>query len=237
MKQLLLLVSFFATIGLPAQKTVHDANAETRQAKNFHAIAISDGIDLYLTQSNEEAVAVSASASEYRDRIRVEVVDGELKIYYDRQNLLSLNWGNRKLKAYVSIKNIDRLKASGGSDVYIDNELKADQLSMHLSGGSDFRGKLNSKNLTIAATGGSDVYLSGSAEKVVIHSSGGSDVHAYELASDYCTVESSGGSDVHITVNKEINGNASGGSDVYFKGTAINNSVKKTEESGFKKVR
>ena len=123
MKTIFLLISVFATIGLSAQKTVHDANAVTRSAKNFHAIEISDGIDLYLSQSNEEAVAVSGSSDEYRDKIKVEVINGVLKVYYDRKNGWSMNWGNRKLKAYVSAKSLDHLSASGGADVFIDNEL------------------------------------------------------------------------------------------------------------------
>jgi len=36
-----------------------------------------------LTQSNEEAVAVSAKDTKYRERIRTEVKDGVLKIWYD----------------------------------------------------------------------------------------------------------------------------------------------------------
>lgn len=65
-----------------AKKNVHDDNAVTRSAKGFHTIEISDGIDLYLTQGTKEAVAVSASGNEYRDRIKVEVNNGVLKIYY-----------------------------------------------------------------------------------------------------------------------------------------------------------
>lgn len=237
MKKILLLASLLATIGLSAQKTVHDANAVTRSAKGFHAIEISDGIDLYLTQGNEEAVAVSASGNEYRNKIMVEVNNGVLKIYYERQKNwgMGINWGNRKLKAYVSVKTLDKLSASGGADVYVENELNSSQLSMNFSGGADFRGKVNSQDLRLSASGGSDAYISGRVEKIKIQASGGSDIHAYDLVSNFCTVESSGGSDIHITANKEISGNASGGSDIYYKGTASSN-TSKSGGSGIKKV-
>jgi hypothetical protein len=226
MKKTILLASLLFSIGLTAQKTIRDANAVTRNARGYHAIEISDGIDLYLSQSNEEAVAVSASSNEYRDKIRAEVVDGVLKIYYDRQGRWNLNWGNRKMKAYVSVKSIDRLSASGGSDVLVDNELAAQKLSMHLSGGSDFKGKVNAQELNLIASGGSDVYISGHADQFKIEASGGSDVHGYEMITNVCTIQSSGGSDVHITANKEINAHASGGSDIYYKGSAVANSTK-----------
>ena len=226
MKQIFLFLSVFATLSLAAQKTVHDANATTRNAKGYHAIEIQDGIDLYLTQSNEEAVAVSASTNDYRDKIRVDVTDGTLKIYYDKQNSWSMNWGNRKLKAYVSVKNLDKLHASGGADVYVENELNVSQLAMHLSGGSDFRGKVITNDLSLSASGGSDVYISGKAGHFKVHASGGSDIHGFEMITDVCTIETSGGSDVRITANKELNANASGGSDVYYKGNASANTNK-----------
>jgi hypothetical protein len=39
---------------------------EVRPAKDFHAIEVSSAFDVYLTQSNEESVAVSASEVKYR---------------------------------------------------------------------------------------------------------------------------------------------------------------------------
>jgi hypothetical protein len=35
-----------------AQKTINDPNAEVRQAKDFHAISISNAFDVYLTQGS-----------------------------------------------------------------------------------------------------------------------------------------------------------------------------------------
>jgi hypothetical protein len=154
------------SLGLSAQRTVRDDNAVNRNAKNFHAIEISDGIDLYLSQGTEEAVAVSASSNEYRDKIHVEVINGTLKIFYERDSNwgMSINWGNRKLKAYVSVKTLDKLYASGGADILIDNELNTNSLSMHISGGSDFKGKLNERAV-LDASGGSDANISGRADR------------------------------------------------------------------------
>jgi hypothetical protein len=236
MKKIVLFASLLIAISLQAQKTVRDDNAVTRNAKGFHAIEVSGGVDLFLSQGNEEAVAVSASTNEYRDKIRVEVIDGVLKIYYDNESGWGMGWGNRKLKAYVSIKDIDKLYASGGSDVLIENELSANRLIMHASGGSDVSGKVNVKELSLSASGGSDMNISGRADRVKIGASGGSDIHGYDLVSNTCSVQSSGGSDVHITANKEITANASGGSDVYYKGTASASNTSKSGGSSVKRV-
>ena len=232
------LFSLFVLTGLiitaTAQKTINDANAQKRNVSGFHAIEVSGGIDLYLSQG-EEAVAVSALKEEYRDKIMTEVKDGILKIWYQSSSNIRMDWGSRKLKAYVSFKSLDRLKGSGGSDISVDGSIKVAKLAVEISGGSDFDGKVETDDLDIQASGGSDVDISGKAEKLTIDASGGSDFKGYELASDICNVEASGGSDVHVTVNKELSASASGGSDVYYKGTGLIRELK-TSGASIKKV-
>lgn len=48
-------------------------------------------------------------------------------------------------------------------------------------------------------------------------------------------VETSGGSEVRITLNNRINGQVSGGSDIYYKGSA-SSSVNKSGGSSIKKM-
>ena len=236
MKHLILLLCAAATLNLAvAQKTIRDANAAERKITSFHAVHVQNGIDLYLTQGSEEAVAVSASETQYRDKIVTEVVNGTLKIYYKHEEGINLQWGNKKMKAYVSFKMLDGLDASGGSDVFAEDGINTNQFAMSLSGGSDFRGKVSGTDVKMDASGGSDIYVSGKASTLNVGASGGSDVHAYDFITDNCNVDASGGSDIFITANKELNVSASGGSDVHYKGNA---SVKKSNSggSGVKKV-
>jgi hypothetical protein len=232
MKNFTLITAFMlAGVAAMAQnpKVINDPNAQKRTVGDFHGIAIHSGIDLYLSQGGDEAVAVSASDPEYRDRIVTEVQDGILHIYLDDKWHWNGGWGNRKLKAYVSCKVLDQLTASGGSDVFIDETLKSQKLELHLSGGSDLHGKLEVGELTIGQSGGADVYISGSASQLFVHVSGGSDFHGYELAVDDCHAQASGGSDVYVTVNKQLDASASGGSDIHYKGTG---SVHESHTSG-----
>ena len=232
MKNILLLAAFtMAGLCSFAQndKVIRDNNAQKRDVKGFHAIRIGGGIDLYLSQGEEEGVAVSASSSEYRDRIRTEVENGVLNIYLNTEGF---HWGisgDRHMKAYVSVKQLDVLKASGGSDVYIQDWIKSGKLDINLSGGSDLKGKVAAQDLSIVQSGGSDSFVSGTAAQLSVHATGGSDFHGYDFVVDACEVDASGGSDINITVNKELNVSASGGSDVYYKGSA---SVRTLHSSG-----
>jgi hypothetical protein len=159
------------------------------------------------------------------------VENGVLKIYYENNNWSGWNWTwtNRKLKAYVSVKNIDGLRASGGSDVNINGTLSVPKLKLEVSGGSDFKGNVNVTDMDLRQSGGSDADISGHAVNLVVEASGGSDLNAYELIADNCTASCSGGSDIDITVNKELNAHASGGSDIHYRGSAV---VKKNSSSG-----
>jgi hypothetical protein len=168
-----------------AQKTIRDANAEVRNVSGFHKIEVSGGINLYLS-NGEEAVAVSASDVEVRNRIKTEVKNGVLKIYYDWKTGVKLNLKNISLKAYVSFKDLDGLSASGGSDVKVDGTIKSDKLNLQLSGGSDFNGRVAVGTLKIDQSGGSDCDLNGTAIDLSIDASGGSDFSGYDLVTDNC---------------------------------------------------
>lgn len=228
-KSLLILIVSLCIFNAQAQKTViHDANAELRAGvKGFHGIEVSNAINLYLSQGDAETVVVSAPDAKWRDRIRTEVRDGILRIYLEN-NHFSL--GNTKLKAYVSYTLLDRLDASGASDIFVDGVITADNLDVTLSGASDFRGAVNVKELKMNQSGASDARITGAVSGTAsFESSGASDVKGYDLVVQNCDVHASGASDIHITVNKDITADVSGASSVHYKG---NGAVRELHSSG-----
>ncbi len=234
MKKLsVLLIGILFVAGLYAQQ-VNDPNAEVRQAKDYHGISVSSAFDVYISQGNEEAVAVSAAEVKHRDRIKVEVKAGILYIGYD-SDVKSWSSGNKKLKAYISFKQIDQLKVSGACDVFISGTLKAENLSIHQSGASDFKGKLDVEKLTVDLSGASDITVTGRASQLSVEASGASDFKGYDLATDICNVRASGASDIKITVNRELSAQASGASDVRYKGTGEIKVIKSSGSSSVSK--
>ena len=233
MKRLFFSLCLFS-VGLlcQAQKIINDPNAEVRTVGTFTGVSVSGGIDLYLSYGNE-AVVVSASKAEFRDHIRTEVEQGVLKIWYDSKWGINIS-GTKNLKAYVSYKTLKSLEASGGSDINVDGSIAADELSLRISGGSDFRGMINVSKLNVDQSGGSNVRISGKATTVRVDASGGSDFKGYDLVSEVCNLEASGASDVEITVNREVMARASGASDIHYKG---NPSVKEAKATGASSVK
>ena len=212
-------------------KVVNEKNAQERKVSGFHAIHVSHGIDLVLTPGTSEKVVISASDPELANKILTEVKNGILKIYIDNGNApWNWHWGkNSRMVAYVSYKQLDELDGSGGSDIKVEGSISGEKLSLDISGGGDFYGKVAVKKLTVDVSGGGDLTISGTATDVDIDVSGGGDFKGTDLVTDNCTIDASGGSDISITCNKSLSVDSSGGSDVYYKGTA---SIKKTSMSG-----
>lgn len=222
-----------ASIQLAAQN-INDPNAELRIAKDFHGISVSNAFDVVLTQGNEEAVAVSAADIKSRDKITVEVKAGILHIGFENGKM---NWGsgNRKLKAYISFRQIDLLKISGACDVLVSGTIKSAVLAINQSGASDFKGRLQVEKLTVDLSGASDITVTGTATQLSVEASGASSFKGYELISDICNADASGASDIKITVNKEISANASGASDVHYKGSGVIRALKSSGSSSVSK--
>lgn len=201
---------------------INDANAEKRSLSgSFSAIHISDGIDLLLTQSGEESIAVSASEQKFLERLKTEVVDGTLKIYYDSKTMVWNGNEKRRLKAYVSFKNLQELKASSGSDVRTKSVLKADALKMHFSSGAHFNGEVDIQGLDVSENSGAEVTVTGKAESLKTELSSGAIFKGYDLAVNYCEAKATSGAEVRITVNKELAAKANSGGSIKYKGEGV----------------
>ena len=207
---------------------VVDPNASERiLSGSFNAISVSGGIDLYLSQSANSAIAVSAAKENYKEGIKTVIENGTLKIFYDGEK----NWNkkDRKLRAYVSFTDLQKVVASGACDVVIVGSLTVATFSLQMSGACDFKGTVKVNTLKINLSGASDVKISGTANTVDIEGRGASDVKGYGLATDICNAHVSGASDVSITVNQILNAHASGASSINFKGAGL---IKEMSSSG-----
>ena len=234
MKKIILLLAAvcFVSISNAQNDIVVDPNASVRTVTGqFDAIKVSGGIDLYLSQSDNVAIAVSASTENFKEGIKTLIEDGTLKIFYKGE--ISWKKKDRKLRVYVSFKDLKKLDASGACDVIVAGSLRVTALAIQMSGACDFKGKVKADVLKLTLSGASDAKISGTAGTAVIESSGASDVNGFDLVTDICKVNVSGASDVFITVNTELTALATGASDVQYKGNAL---IKEMHSSGASSV-
>jgi hypothetical protein len=258
MKKFLFAILLLVGFALNAQEKtsiVYDENAQLRKVPSFTAISVSSAIDLYVTQSNKNEVAVSATNDEIRDHIITEVVGGTLIIRLgDKGSWMSWRkWGNYKTKAYVSIKDIEALTASGASNVHLINtfespkiriklsgasdfkgNIKAGTLMYQLTGASDYKGEVTANNIDIDGSGASSIELIGRVDDLAVEVSGASDAKLYNLTAKGAILRAAGASSIGATVTEILRANSTGASDINYKG---NPNVKESNTSGASNIR
>ena len=185
---------------------------KNRSLSGFHSIKVEDGVDVYIKQGNTESVTVKA------DENLVEMIKTEV----DGQTLYISSKGSvyrsKAFDVYVVVKDLERLKAEDGSDVYSLSKITVDQLELTMKGGSDVEMEVEANTIQCDLVGGADAKLSGSVGHLIAKARGGSDLKAKHLSIDKCELDVRGGSDAWVKVNQEIDAQAYGGSDIYYTG-------------------
>jgi len=221
------LIIVLLTTSLQAQKWNKNENIskEERTVSLFTKVSLSGGIDLTIEQGDSKTISVEASDNAI-DNLVTEVKNGELKIYFDKSIRRV-----KKAHVYITVNNLEKISASGGSDIESKGTLKFDELAIHSSGGSDIELDLQVKHLDCHTSGGSDVDLYGSAETLDLHASGGSDFNGFNFKTREAIVSASGGSDSNVYASEIIEVQASGASDVNFKGNPKQTKLKSSGSS------
>lgn len=221
---------------LQAQEAVvvNDPNARVRDVSSFERISVSSAINLYLSPDNTEKVVVSANEDWARDRIVTRVRNGVLEIYYDCKGMECWK-ADRRLKVYVGFRNLQELKASGATNTYVNGVIRSDKLHIDVTGASNFKGAVEAGDLEVDQSGASDVRIGGSAKKFRLDLSGASTLKGYDLSADVADVEVSGASTAQINAVKELKIEASGASDVRYRGTGVLKDIRTSGASSVKK--
>jgi hypothetical protein len=181
---------------------------EERSISGFDAIAVSNGIDVLISQDTFEKVVVEADEN-IQKILKTELKEGKLKIYLDE----GVNNAS-KMKVYVTLKQLKSLEGNSGADVRSASRINAESLKIHASSGSDVKMEVSCSQLFLDSSSGSDLTVSGSAQWLKASSSSGSDLNAAKLMAEKGEVSASSGSDLDVAVSKEIKAHASSGADV-----------------------
>lgn len=223
MNKLLAIFLLCTSLGAAAQtnKVYNDPKAKERVlTSDFSAISISSGIQLLLTQSDQVALAVSASEERFEAGIKTEVVKGVLKIYYDAGGMGYRNQTNRKLIVYLSVKDIQSIKSSGGAITRLVNPFKLDDLSIECAGGSLLAGTIEVTSLQAIASSGAQITLDGAAGNLEVSANSGAIFKGGSLQAQTCTAQANSGASLTIAVEKELTAFAKSGASVNYKGNA-----------------
>jgi len=183
-----------------------------RPADYFNSIKVSSGIDVYLTQGNQESIKLEADDN-LHEHIKTEINGNTLKIYTEA-NI-------RKAKAkivYVSMKDIEKISVSSAGDVYGKTIIKTDELRLSASSAGDIKLNIEVNKLYCNISSAGDIMLEGSCDELEADLSSAGDLKAYDLTTRIANVSTSSAGDAKITVTEKLTASTSSAGDIYYKG-------------------
>ena len=164
-------------------------------SNNFESIKVSQGLDLYITQSNDVSLSVEADEN-LHDIIMTEVENGTLLIY-TTENIRRA--ASKKIN--LSIDNISAIKATSGSDVFSTNTIKTNSLELNCTSGADITLDVKTETLNCYSTSGSDIRVSGTTKSLFAEATSGSDIKASDLIAETSKVKATSGADISVNTS------------------------------------
>ncbi|MDE7148959.1 MAG: DUF2807 domain-containing protein [Bacteroidales bacterium] len=231
------LILGFLTMGLLAGCTDNGNRiTKTYGLTDFDALNVSHAFEVEVMPSDKESVELVVS-SKLEKYLVVEKKGSTL--YIGLKDSYNFRWFdiNPCLKAYVSLKDLRRVTASGASDVALKSAYDAlgQNLDIALSGASSLDGRvLNVDRLTVEVSGASKLALEGNGTDMGLDVSGASKTDLDEFPVKGFQGEASGASRAKLYVTETFSGCASGASNIEVEGRP---QVLKAEESGASHIR
>ena len=185
---------------------------------DYDALDVSTAFTVYVSFSDrEESIEIEANENLHQ-YIEIKKVNNRLEI--GLENNVSIR-GNATLNAYITTQSISSFMASGATQIIVADEINENEIDIYLSGASKFTGTISTNTLFADISGASNMSVSGLAGDFLLDASGASSVRDYDFAAQYLQADLSGASNVYITVDNEIVVEASGASNLNFKGNAV----------------
>ncbi|MDA3928400.1 MAG: DUF2807 domain-containing protein [Prolixibacteraceae bacterium] len=185
---------------------------ELRDVSSFSGVKASSGINVYLFQGDNEKVVVEADEN-IQECIITEVDGSVLNCYFDCNIRHST-----KLNVYVNFKNLNKIKASSGSDIYGETLIETDELEIEVSSGADVKIEVEANEVDCDVSSGADATIKGKSNHFEGSASSGADIKAAGLKVKTCKASASSSGDIKIAVSEKIKASASSGGDVTYYG-------------------
>ncbi len=199
---------------------VPSSSITTTQAtfSDYNGIDASTAFTVYIDFSNdEESIEIEANDNLHQ-YIEVKKQNGVLFIGIEDNVHVR---GNATLNAYITTKDLSSFSASGASRIIVEDLVETNNAQIYLSGASNFKGQFNVDQLYSDLSGASILDIDGFSNDFELDASGASVLRNYVFSTNKMKADLSGASKAYLTVEEEIDIEASGASSLTFKGNAI----------------
>jgi Putative auto-transporter adhesin, head GIN domain len=190
---------------------------ETRATGQFNSIDVSGDIEVYVKQDSVTSVSIETDEN-LLEYVHITTDDGILDIREeDGFNLRS----EKGVKVYVSAPVFKHFEASGACGIFSGNKItNSKKIGIQLTGASNAILEINSPVVDAGLTGASHITLKGETKTLSVDGTGASGFKCFDLMAEEVKVELTGASHAEIFASVKLDVDASGASDVRYKGNA-----------------
>ncbi|MDP4260955.1 MAG: head GIN domain-containing protein [Bacteroidota bacterium] len=190
---------------------------QTRDVSHFTGVDVSSAIDLYLKQDSAFAAKV-VTDDNLQQYIQIREENGIL--YIQQRDNTSLD-PSGKIKVYISAPLFTSMRASGACNITSENRLSSNEnISIDLSGASDARLDIKALKISAGLSGACTLALKGEAKELSVDGSGSSNIKCFDLMTEQTKIDISGACDAEVFASVKLDIEASGSSDVKYRGNA-----------------
>ena len=200
----------------------------------FQRVDVSGAIDVYVKQDSSQQPVRVETDENLQDLVEIRESNGVLYISpVDHYNLDP----TKQLKVYVSAPLFKGFGVSGASRLYSENKLTSSEtLDIDLSGASEIKIDVKAPRINSEISGASSAVLTGETKDLNANGSGASNYKCFDLMTENTTVDISGACSADVFASIKLDVQASGASEVKYRGAAANVKQDLSGASGMKKV-
>lgn len=220
MKIILIALTALVSCNLAQGRSLDDLAAiEERNVGEYEAIYVSGWYDVTLVAGKEGRITLEGKPNILKN-ISTEVVDGKLRIEWDKETNLNLFQGMSKVLITIPVEEIEAVRLAGSGSVVSKTTLNSESFSTTLSGSGLLDLNVQTKSLSSGISGSGNTILSGSTDDYKVEVSGSGGVKAYELKAENVSASISGSAKIKVFANTSITARISGSGDVRYMGPA-----------------
>jgi hypothetical protein len=186
--------------------------SQTRDVPQFTGVKVGSGIDVFLTQGDNQRVVVEADEN-LQEWIRTEVNGSVLHIYTDKNIRLA-----KTKRVDITCKMLDRIDISSAGDVTAVNRFKADKLDIDMNSAGDLNLEVEANEISISISSAGNAVLKGKTDTLNADLSSAGDLNAYDLEAKYGDISVSSAGSARVFVTDEASFHSSSAGDIDYKG-------------------
>ncbi|MEM8894222.1 MAG: PspC domain-containing protein [Bacteroidota bacterium] len=194
-----------------------DGDTERFNFRNFDEIEATFRFDLEIIQSNEYSV-VAQGPSNKMQNLKARQSGDKIMFDFDERNWRWFdNDNDPRVKIFITTPDLTNLDLSGACTAKVRG-FEQNQINISLTGASEADMSVDAERLVADAQGASKLKLFGEGKELDVKLTGASSLEAYEYEVDYAEIVARGASNAEVYVNKELDGEATGISNIKYQG-------------------